>query len=913
MNNKSKTVLTRVFDLSTTFVLASTGLMIGSSVNAQEQDEVPVGIFEEIVVVAQKREQNIMDVPVAVTAVTGAEIQASGIKDVFDLQQNVPSLIVGQSQSSTTSNFQIRSVGSTANNFGVESSVGLYVDGVYRSRQSSMINDLVDIEAVEVLRGPQGTLFGKNTPAGAISVRSVRPSQDVDAFVEATVGDLGLTKISAAANIPINDNMAFRGTVFSSQRDGYVDDVNFGDDVHNDRDRLGARLQLAFNEPSDDLNWRLIADYAEIDETCCVGVTRVDNITSQNSNFLLPGGAGLNFGTDFSIFLLGGTVLTDFPYPPGFLESLEALPVCDPVGIPCFLPNGFPGRILPGGSFQQNVGFDDYTAAASFLPVSQNEDTGLSFELNKTFNNGATFTSISAYRAFDSFDFIDVDFTDTPVLDRTNDATQDSFSQEFRLAGEFGDGNNYVLGAYYFEQEIVNRKTTNDAGLISALLTTDPRIVALQGIVNQVAGIFGAAGYLPAGFPAVLPGSTAHDVTTQNHDSWAVFAQTDFAFGDNFVLTLGARYTDEQKDVDAVYTSAPLPTGTPRPDFTLVATLGCSLQPTCAPFLPPGSPVFNPANPTEWLPVFEPMFAPGWGIFGFPPLAPRDNLQDTLSDDQVTGTAKLTWFPSDSTMFYASYATGYKSGGTNDDRIEPIFEQVFGPETSESIEIGFKGDIGPVRLSVAVYDTQYEDFQASSFTGTGFNLQNAGDLDTQGFEVEFIWRPLDSTEIQGYYAHNEGEYKSFENGTCRDAFVFHTGEDDPGLQPSDNPVLAERCDRSGDVLPYNPRDQVFVALTQDIEIGNNTMYFRGEFSHYSAQFTDGDVDPFTRQEGVDLVNVRLGYVWSDSGSELTLWGRNITDERWYHGSFDAPAQEGHMNSYPSEPSTFGITFRKDFN
>lgn len=886
--------------------VAAGALLASSLVGAQEE-----ALFEEIVVVAQKRAQNIMEVPVAVTAVSGAEIQASGIKDVFDLQQNVPSLIVGQSQSATTSNFQIRSVGSTANNFGVESSVGLYVDGVYRSRQSSMINDLVDIEAVEVLRGPQGTLFGKNTPAGAISIRTVRPSQDRDAFVEATAGDFGLMKVSGAANIPINDNIAFRGTVFSTQRDGYVDDINFGDNVHNDRDRFGVRLQLG-NDPSEDFNWRLIADYAEIDETCCVAVSRVDNVISQASDFSVPPPSGLIFGTDFSIFLLGGTVFTDYPYPPGFLESFEGLPVCDPVGVPCFF-GSLPGRIFPGGNFQQGVGFEDYTSGASFLPESSNTDSGLSFEFNKTFGNSMTFTSVSAYREFDSLDFVDIDFTDVPILERINDATQDGFSQEFRLAGEFGSGSNYVLGAYYFEQEIVNRKSTDDAGLLSALLTTDSRVVALQDIVNTVAANFGAAGYLPAGQPAVLPGSTALDVTTQNHDSWAIFAQTDLALGDNFILTLGARYTDEQKDIDAVYTSSPLPTGTPRPDFGLVAVLGCSLDPACAPLLPPGSPVFNPADPTEWLPVFQPLFNPGWGVFAFDPLAPRDPLNESISDDQVTGTVKMTWFPSDSTMFYASYATGFKSGGTNDDRLAPGFDQVFGPEKSESIEIGFKGDLGPVRLSVAVYDTQYEDFQANSFTGTGFNLQNAGDLDTQGVEVEFIWRPFQSTEIQGYYARNEGEYKSFDNGTCRDAYVFHTQMNDPGLQPSANPFLEERCSRTGDVLPYNPEDQVFVALTQDIQVGDNTMFFRGEFSHFSERYTDGDVDPFTLQDSVNLVNLRLGYVWTDFNAELTIWGRNITDERYFHGSFDAPAQEGHMNSYPADPSSYGVTFRKNFD
>ena len=888
--------------------VAAAGLAFSSTVSAQEG----VAIFEEIVVVAQKREQNIMEVPVAVTAVSGAEIVASGIKDVFDLQQNVPSLIVGQSQSSTTSNFQIRSVGSTSNNFGVESSVGLYVDQVYRSRQSSMINDLVDIEAVEVLRGPQGTLFGKNTAAGAIAIRSVRPSQDLNAFVDVTAGDFSLFKVSAAMNIPINDNLAFRGTIFANQRDGYVDDIAFGEDSLNNRDRMGGRLQLAYNELSDDLNWRLIFDYSELDEICCVGVTRVDNLTAHHTmTNPVP-----TFGTDFSIFLLGGTIFTDFPYPEGqFLDQLRALPVCDPVGVPCFLPNGFPGRILPGGVINSGVGFEDMTTGISFLPESRSEDSGLSFEFNKTFGSGMTLSSISALRSFDTYDFVDIDFTNLPVLDRTNDATQDSFSQEFRLAGEWGNGHNYLFGAYYFEQEIVNKKTTNDAGLLPPFLGTDPRLGAVAAIVDQIALIPGLAGlgYLPSHPITVLPGSTALDDTTQNHDSWAVFAQADFALSESFILTLGARYTDETKEIDALYSSAPLPTGSPRADLITVASMGCSLDPMCAPLLPPGAPVFDFANPLNSLPAFEPFFTPGWGIFAFDPLAPRDGPVETITDDQVTGTAKLTWFPSDATMLYASYSTGFKSGGTNDDRINPVFDQSFGPETSESIELGFKGDIGPVRLSVAVYQTDYEDFQSQSFTGTGFNLQNAGDLETNGVEVEFIWRPFEQTEISGYYARNEGEYKSFENGTCMDVFPFHTGLPDPGLQPSSNPILEERCSRTGSVLPYNPEDQVFVTLTQDILIGDDALFFRGEVGYFSDQYTDGDLDPFTLQDSVKIVNLRIGYAWTDWNADVTLWGRNITDERWFHGSFDAPAQEGHMNSYPSEPATYGITFRKNFD
>jgi len=888
MINIMRMIINRFLGFGALLPVAAAALLFSTSANAQDEEDV---YFEEITVTVQKREQNIMDVPVAVTALTGADIQAAGIKDVFDLQQNVPSLIVGQSQTATTSNVQIRSVGSTSNNFGVESSVGLYVDGVYRSRQSSMINDLVDVEAVEVLRGPQGTLLGKNTSAGAISVRTVRPGQEVDAFIEATGGDYGLLKLSGAMNIPINDNLAFRGTIFGSQRDGYVSDFRLGDDVYNDRDRKGVRLQLAYNEPGDDLNWRLIADYAEIDEICCVGISSTDNIYSPVS--LTPDPSTAIVGTDTSILALGGTVFTDRPYPQPFLDALA----------------GLPGTLVTG------VGFEDNLVAYNILPESTNEDSGLSFEINKTFNSGMTFTSISGYRSFDTLDFSDVDFTDVPLLERTNDATQESFSQEFRLAGEFGEGSHYVVGAYYFGQEIINNKATNDSGFLSLLLNTNPDIVAAGDGIDLVASIFGAAGFLPAGNggPAVLPGTTALDVVKQDHSGYAAFAQVDFALNDAFTFSLGARYTDETKDIDAVYTQS-LPSNSLRPDFDALTVKLCSLDAACAPFLPPGSDVFNPADPVASLPVFEPFFTPGWGIFVFDPLAPRPDIKDSVSDDQVTGTAKIIWFASDATMFYASFATGFKSGGTNDDRIAPVFDVIFGPETSESIEIGFKGDLGPVRLGITLYDTQYEDFQANSFTGTGFNLQNAGDLDTQGIEIEFDWRPFDSTKVQGYYAHNEGEYISFLNGTCRDAFQFQTQMPDPGLVGGLNPILdEERCDRSGDPLPYNPEDQFFVAITQDIQVGNDTMYFRGEFSHFSKQFTDGDDDPFTLQESVDLVNLRIGYIFTDWNAELTLWGRNITDERYFHGSFDPPAQTGRINSYPAEPSSVGVTFRKGFD
>ena len=213
-------------------------------------------VLEEVLVTAQKRSQNLQEVPVAVTQFSGADLEQSGIADIFDLQVNAPGLVVSQNQTATTSNFSIRGVGTGGNNFGLESSVGLYVDGVYRARQSSMINNLVDVESVEVLRGPQGTLFGRNTPAGAIQIGTVKPDHDNSGFVEATYGNYDLKSVKAASSLSVvPDVLALRGTVFKTERDGTVDDLNLGDNKINDRDRWGIRLQSLWT-PSEELSQR---------------------------------------------------------------------------------------------------------------------------------------------------------------------------------------------------------------------------------------------------------------------------------------------------------------------------------------------------------------------------------------------------------------------------------------------------------------------------------------------------------------------------------------------------------------------------------------------------------------------------------------------------------------------------------
>jgi len=236
--------------------------LLGLAIAAATVTSQPVAaqVLEEIVVTAQLREENIQDVPVAVSAVSGAYLEDNSIKDVQELMWSVPSLVVGTNQSSGTGNFSIRGVGTGAQNFGLESSVGLYIDGVYRARQASLFNQLVDLEAVEVLRGPQGTLFGKNSASGALLLRTVAPSHDGDAFAEVTAGNFSMINFNGAVSYSLSDTVAARTTLFSSERDGYIDVENLGGEI-NDRSRWGFRQQFLF-EPTDDLSARVIIDYS---------------------------------------------------------------------------------------------------------------------------------------------------------------------------------------------------------------------------------------------------------------------------------------------------------------------------------------------------------------------------------------------------------------------------------------------------------------------------------------------------------------------------------------------------------------------------------------------------------------------------------------------------------------------------
>ncbi|MFC6977433.1 TonB-dependent receptor [Microbulbifer taiwanensis] len=580
-----------------------------------------------------------------------------------------------------------------------------------------MINELVDMQAVEVLRGPQGTLFGKNTPAGAIQFRTRAPGHDTDGFVSVTAGNYGLLNTAAAANLSlVPDVLALRATGFSGQRDGYVDASVDGEtkDVNN-RDRWGARLQALYT-PSDQLSARLIVDKSEIDEICCAALTVVDSL--QND---------------------AGT-----PGPSAILQGL-------------------------GGTVFGGDQFEDYETALNILPVSRGEDSGVSLEVNWEFAERWTLTSVTASRDYSSYDIIDSDFGDVNIISTVNDSEQSAFSQELRLTFA-GERSNAVLGAYYFDQEVALDYQVANHGRVNDFLVPALGLGGLIDGINAFAGLTGVAAADP-----YIEGYRAPHHAEQEHQSWALFGQFDYSLSDALTLTLGLRYTEEEKSLLTAFSEwdndqpwewqgAP-----PSIDALFNASGSGYLQQMGAAAAINDIPtLLTLAGDPDVQAAFAPFGQRGWGNWLFAANSPRQDIDADITDGQVTGTVKLSYALSADSLIYTSYGSGYKSGGTNTDRIAIGFDPLFDAENSSAFEVGIKSDFPEqaLRLNLALHHTVLDNYQANAFTGDGFNLQNAGELQSTGAEAEVFWAPMDNTTVTAAYAYTDATFKEFSKGNC---------------------------------------------------------------------------------------------------------------------------------------------------
>jgi outer membrane receptor protein involved in Fe transport len=857
------------------FAIIATSLALPAF--AQEED---VAIFEEIVVMATKREQTLQEVPVAVSVVSADVMNDAQVLDIKDLQTLVPSLRVSQLQSSANATFLIRGFGNGANNAGVEPSVGVFIDGVYRSRSAASLADFPNLERIEVIKGPQSTLFGKNASAGVINVVTAKPSlSGYSGSAAFTYGDYDQIIVKGDISGPITDTFAWSLSGNYNQRDGYFTNLETGTDF-NELNRWGLRGQLLW-APSDNFEARLIADMDEIDEFCC-GVAN-----------LAEGVAGIGIRSPG----VGGNYLAEQPF--------------------------------------------SYNGIFNFDAVNEIENSGMSLQLDWDINDYMTLTSITAFRTLERFDNSDGDFTTAALLSETaanlTDTTLDTFTQEFRLSGST-DKMDWLVGAFWFDEEVEqNSGVLFDTGArpyvdtmtkLATAQTEQDFIDALNPAVPSPLSDLEAGLGLPAGI-FLAPGQGTLEAGTLDNQALSLFAQVDFALGDRSTITLGINYTEDEKDVsvntinDNVFSAVDLVTvggglitqqvfdalvaqGVP-PDIALqqATAAGAAAAPVdCDPVAGIAPPQCNPLLPLQEVQILPP-------FVNFP----NSVEPGTSNDDQTTWTARFAYDISDRLNTYISAGTGFKATSWNLSRDSRPFEEDIpaleaagltvpnlvpatryaGPEDSTLYEIGLKGVYDNWTFNLAVFDQEIEGFQEVVFQGTGFVLVNAGSQSTTGAEIDVLWTITDNLEwfIAGTYL--DAVYDDFQNG----------------------PGIGGPTDLSGTQVPGVSEFSANTWVRWSFDIGANMSGFvRAEYYYESDVQVIANVPADVASREVNLVNASAGLSW-DNGFELMLWGRNLTDDEFLQSAFPTTfqnlAEPFSYSGYPNQPRTWGITLRKYFD
>ena len=339
-----------------------------------------------IVVTAQGREQQLADVPVAISAVSGDIMAKSGANDIRDLTQVAPSLLVSSTGNEANGSARVRGIGTVGDNPGLESSVAVFVDGVYRSRSGNALSELGPIDRIEIIRGPQGTLGGRNSSAGLISIKTAQPEFEFGGYGAFTYGNFDAIRAEAGVNLPIGQTLAARVDGVYFKRDGFYQDVVNNVDV-NDRDRYLVRGQLLF-EPSDALTARLVVDYSKKEESCCA------------ATFVQP---------DFAPLARVSPGLNSFVKPLPGAPALTS--TANPI-IPILLGLGQNPAALTNSTFDREI----YVSPGRSY-AGETEDYGASLEVNYDLGS-IELTSITGYREYSNFQASDTDYTQVDILYR---------------------------------------------------------------------------------------------------------------------------------------------------------------------------------------------------------------------------------------------------------------------------------------------------------------------------------------------------------------------------------------------------------------------------------------------------------------------------------------------------------------
>ncbi|NIB38675.1 TonB-dependent receptor [Pseudomaricurvus alkylphenolicus] len=731
------------------------GALLGS-INASADEGFQL---EEIVVTAQKREQSLLDVPASLSAFSAEKLDASGIENVLDLANFTPGLSVEPSRGGGGSLY-IRGIGSNLLGAGIDPSVAVYHNGAYVARHVVAFQDFIDVERVEVLRGPQGTLYGRNATGGAINVIHKQPSDEFEFSGRLDGGNYDKQGIALAVSGElIEDKLYARASYSVQQRESYFENV-YLDKVLDGEDSESVALTFVYR-PTD--NFEAILRYNDYEN---------DAVGNQAYKNILRG--------------------------PNTLAALEE----------------------PSDPFQVNNDYapGDNTAATD----------AVSLELNWALGEIAL-KSLTSVRDIDASSTFDTDGTNLNTGFNIFIEDSEMVSQEFQLSTPIGDKLQLISGLYYYHED-------NDSTLDFQYSQPD-------------------AACLGTGQPAPCVGLTSF-VSTNETEAFAAFGELTYNASEEWRVTLGARYSEEEKTFD-----------------TFGGLLNNLFDASSFAGLPPGS---------FWLD------ASGSGTA-------RDS--DRWSD--VTGRLMVEYDMTRDLMVYASVSEGFKSGGFNSSDpgviVSPFFtgagaQGSFDPETLTSYEIGIKGSMlgDRMRGSLSTFLYDYNDLQVrfvDSVNGT-LPIRNAGGAEVFGIEFEGEAAISEHFRMDWTLTYLDSEYEDF--GNAQDL------------------VTGQPVDLSGQSLIRTPDLKLSLGAQYTFALGDlGSLTLRGEYLYQDEQKFGQSKDPFLVGGEYEYINARA--TWSAASGKwyVAAWGQNLTDHL-YESSRTYNNLNGGAAIYGA-PRTYGVT------
>jgi len=782
----------------------------GDQTQQQAEKEGKVFGVEVITVTARKRVESLQDAPLSITSIQGDQLEEMGIADITGIASVAPNVSFSTSGavsgSSSNAVVYIRGVGQNDYVPVVDPGVGIYVDDVYMGRTLGSVLDLADVQSVEVVRGPQGTLFGRNTIGGAISITSKDPDSYDNGKVRVVVGDQGRREVFATVAGDLNDDLSGIMTLMSRDRDGTVERVNVpGSDKLGNTNSQGFRTKLIYN-PTTDLSFKFIADYIrEREESSAeVNAKYVDDRT-------LPG--AWNGTNAFAGFAPSST-------------SSGCVTGDTTVGTNCY-------------NDSQQLG--PYKTGETTLSQNDIDAWGVSLGTTYTVNNDIDVSFIVAHRQLEADIARQVDGTPFNIFENRESFDSEQTSYDFRVNGQ-NDKLTWVAGAFYYEEESDNQLDFDGV---------------LQGTL----------------YPIHVGGIT-------DNSNYAVYGEGTYAFDEKWSLTLGARYTDEEKNA------------TPN----TFAFPGCSIE------LRPTSPSADCDSTIATIPRRS-VNTTGYLI---------DPAKNTISFDETTWRLSLGYKASEKVNVYGTISTGFKSGGfewriTNTSFTTPEAQALiamgngecgegneclptFDPEKVTTYETGIKVDFSEtLRLNTALFFSDYQDMIVAANRGGIATFQtNAAQATIKGLEAEITWVPVDSMLVNLAYGYTDAQYDEI----SEDAQAAGISLDDKFV--------------------FSPKHNASAGVSYMFELESSAyVSTRLDAVYKSSQEFEAANSEYARDEGFTALNAALVYTSPDDTYKVTLGVENLTD-RVYKVGGDANNAIGYENVIYSRPRNYYLSLDYEF-